>query len=395
MGETLLVFQAGGPTAVINATLAGLLEAAPSRFSKVLGLRNSLEFPEISGNPLDLSSLTTSCAAEKRAALSMTPGALLGSSRSTVTEQKLSDLLKLMESYKARHIVGIGGNGTMEALVQLSNFAQLKSVDLQVIGIPKTVDNDLPGVAFAPGYGSAARFVAMAVRDFDCDFRAMQTFDDVTILETMGRNTGWLAAASVLLAGSREDAPHIILTPERAVDEDRLFKRIKDMHQTLGRVFIVTNEMLLTSDGTILGNSVQEGPKDSLGRVMYSLSSGTGNYLAGAIWKRLGLQTRCLRPGNLGRAFSSCVSEIDRDLAIRVGQEAVNSFDSAGNVAKMITVGKDLSLGMQEACLGIGSTPLPERYFNPSDEFSLGSEFYKDTRAIIGNVQPIFVNSDL
>lgn len=388
MKETLFVLQGGGPTAVINATLAGILETAQGRFSKVLGLRHSLEHAGASA-PVDLTGLIGPEAADVRARLARTPGAILGSSRTKVTEAQLSALLDTMQAHDARHILGIGGNGSMHALHQLSELAEVCSVDLRIVGAPKTVDNDLPGVAFAPGYGSAARFVALAVRDFDCDFRAMQTFDNVTILETMGRDTGWLAAASVLLKENGADAPHIVLIPERPVDEAALLTRVSELHREHGRVFIVTNEMLTTTDGTILGAEVQVGPTDALGRTMYSLSTGTGNYLSRRIWKELGLQARCLRPGSLGRALTCCVSETDRDLALRVGRGGVGLFDQASDGAKMLTVSPDLSLGWQPAKAGIGRAPVPEAYFDDGDGFSVGAEFSRRNRHIIGEVAPV------
>ncbi|MGB3314030.1 MAG: 6-phosphofructokinase [Albidovulum sp.] len=388
MTDTLFVFQGGGPTAVINATLAGLLETARGRYSKVFGLRHSLELSGVQA-PVDLTGLTGSDAADARARLARTPGAYLGSSRVRVTEAQLSALLEAMEAHHARHILGIGGNGSMFALQQLSELAETRGIDLCTVGAPKTVDNDLPGVAFAPGYGSAARFVALAVRDFDCDFRAMQTFDDVTILETMGRDTGWLAAASVLLKENRADAPHIVLIPERPVDEAALLRRVAELHRDLGRVFIVTNEMLTAPDGTILGAEAQDGPVDGLGRTMYSLSTGTGNYFARRIWTELGLQARCLRPGSLGRAMTCCVSEPDHELALRVGRGSVGLFDHAGEAAIMLTVSPDLCLGWQPAKAGIGRRQVPEIFFDAQDDFTLSDEFTRRNRHIIGEIQPV------
>lgn len=388
MKETLFVLQGGGPTAVINATLAGVLEAAQGQFSKVLGLRHGLESAGNSA-PIDLTELIKPGAADRLVRLTHTPGAILGSSRAKVTEAQLSMLLDTMLAYDARHILGIGGNGSMHVLHQLSCLARARSLDLRIVGAPKTVDNDLPGVAFAPGYGSAARFVTLAVRDFDCDFRAMQTFDDVTILETMGRDTGWLAAASVLLKENEADAPHIVLIPERPVEERALLKRVSELHRELGRVFIVTNEMLTTAEGGILGTEAQDGPRDALGRSMYSLSTGTGNYLANRIWKELGLQVRCLRPGNLGRALTCCVSETDRELALRVGRSCLNLFDQTEDDAMMVTVSSDLGLGWQLASAGVGHTPLPGIYFDDQDGFNLGDEFSRHTRHIIGRIPPI------
>jgi 6-phosphofructokinase len=393
MTETLIVFQGGGPTAVINASLAGVLHDAAGKFARVLGLRHSLERTNEPAT-VDLTPLIGPGAQKAQTQLSRTPGAALGSSREKATEAHLAATLELMQWQGARGILGIGGNGTMTALHKLSELAHSRSFDISVVGAPKTVDNDLPGAAFAPGYGSAARFVALAVRDFDCDFRAMQTFDDVTILETMGRDTGWLAAASTILRDDTTDAPHMILIPERPVEEEAFLARVSELRGQLGRVFIVTNEMVKAPDGSILGAEIQDGPRDGLGRVMYSLSTGTGNYLARLIWKRLGLQARCLRPGNLGRAFSNCVSLPDHDLAWRVGREAVSVLKEAGPGARMVTVDKKLQLGTQPAFKGTGRISLPDRFLPENDPFGISPAFAVHARPIIGEVDSILPDID-
>lgn len=388
MSDTLIVFQGGGPTAVINATLSGVLQGAAGRFSSVLGLRHSLELTAERAL-IDLTDLCRPDAEAARACLGRTPGSALGSSRTKITEAHLAATLELMQAKGAKHILGIGGNGTMTALDKLSEFARARAVDISVVGAPKTVDNDLPGAAFAPGYGSAARFVALAARDFDCDFRAMRTFDDVTILETMGRDTGWLAAASILMRENALDAPHMVLLPERPVDEEAFLARVAELHRELGRVFVVTNEMVKAPDGSILGADVQDGPRDGLGRVMYSLSTGTGNYLASLIWKRLGLQARCLRPGSLGRAFSCCISEPDHDLAWRVGQRAVSETANGAPEARMITVDAQLQLGTQPASAGTGRTGVPVSFLSNDDPFGISPSFADHAQIIIGATDPV------
>lgn len=388
MSETLVVFQGGGPTAVINATLAGVLEAANGRYSKVLGLKHSLEFAGLR-DPIDLSDLMSPNRSLQRARLCRTMGAGLGSSREKVTETHYAGLLDTMQKTNARHIIGIGGNGTMHTLHTFEEFAKSNSVELCIAGVPKTVDNDLPGVAFAPGFGSAARFIALAVRDFDCDFRAMQTFDDVTILETMGRDTGWLAAASVLLREDREAAPHIVLVPERPVDVNDLLCRIVETHREIGRVFVITNEMLKLPDGAILGSEIQDGPVDALGRTMYSLSIGTGNYLAGLIWKKTGLRARCLRPGSLGRAMSCCVSNVDRDLAVRTGKTAIDELDRTRDCSSMVTVSDSLELGCQPIRDGCGKASLPGGYLDPCDNYDISPDFSRNIKRIIGATDPV------
>jgi 6-phosphofructokinase len=374
MKRVLFLFQGGGPTAVLNASLAAILEGAAASYDAIYGLRHSFEqaMPE---NLEDLTALAAPGQVEARASLARTPGAVLGSSRKKVEDANLDAVLRVMRSKGATDIVGIGGNGTMATLCKLAECAATQGQDLRAVGVPKTVDNDLPGVEFAPGFGSAARFVALATRDFDCDFRAMQTFDDVTIFETMGRDTGWLAAASILLRDGEGAAPHVVLVPERPVDEEALMTHVQALHRQHGRVFIATNEMLKTQEGHILGAEAQQGPKDSLGRTMYSLSTGTGNYLAQKLWQTCGLQSRCLRPGNLGRALSFCVSEPDFRLAQAVGRASLPLLDEVEGIPLMLTVARDLSIGAQSAALGTAKKELPSCFLGSGTSFDISDDF--------------------
>lgn len=394
MPRTLFVLQGGGPTPVINATLAGVAQGAAGHFDSLLGFRHSFEHrtenrlsnltPLLNGESNDPSS---SASLE---ILSRTPGAILGSSRKKVTDDELHNTLNVLREHSAHDLIGIGGNGTMSVLNRLSDYACSEGYPITIIGAPKTVDNDLHGVHAAPGYGSAARFVAMAVRDYDYDFRAMSTFDDVTILETMGRNCGWIAAASTLLKQNEHDAPHIVLLPEQPFDEALFLDQVTSNHARFGRVFIVTNEMLSNSQGEIVGEAVQNGPRDALGRAMYSLSTGTGNYLADLIWKQLGFQTRCLRPGNLGRAMSFCQSEPDRNLALAVGCKAVDLVMADDSGSHMIAINEQLQLAVQPFKNSLGEKPLPENFLDRTTPFTVSDSFKQYALPLTGRLQPLF-----
>ena len=388
MPRTLFVFQGGGPTAVINATLAGVLEAAEPQFESVIGLPHSFEGAG-GRQTIDLSSYLHD--RDRKAALNRlaaTPGAALGSSRKKAGADDFARVLRLMQQAGADALIGIGGNGTMAALEMMADYAKDVGYEITVTGAPKTVDNDLPGVHAAPGYGSAARFIALATRDYGYDFRAMSSFDDVTILETMGRNSGWLAASSVLLKQSDDDPPHIVLVPERPVDEVELIEEVRRQHARRGHVFIVVNEMLHDLTGGLIGSAFQNGPRDGLGRRMYSLSLGTGNYLAQRIWTELNLQTRCLRPGNLGRALSFCVSEPDRKLARQVGREALAAAVDGNGAGKMVTIDTKLNFGLQSLRDGQGTRPLPAEFFS-SDSLGISESFESYARPLIGDVEPL------
>ena len=390
MPRTLFILQGGGPTPVINATLAGIAEQAAGNYDQLLGFRHSFE--RRSENRLcNLSALLNPVSNNAELKIhGSTPGALLGSSRKKVDEHDLRDMLDVLREHNATDLIGIGGNGTMSVLGTLSEIARSAGYPLNILGAPKTVDNDLIGVHAAPGYGSAARFVALAVRDYDCDFRAMSTFDNVTILETMGRNCGWIAAASSLLKQSEEDAPHIVLLPEQPFDESLFLDHVANCHSKYGRVFIVTNEMLSNANGEIVGEAVQNGPRDSLGRAMYSLSTGTGNFLCDLIWTQLNLQARCLRPGNLGRAISFCQSEPDRNLALAVGREAVSHALSGGSHEHMIAIDRNLNFSTQPLMQTAGEKPLPEHFIEDKLPFQISDSFKQFALPLTGDIQPLY-----
>lgn len=383
-----MVLQGGGPTAVINATLAGIAEQAAHSYDQLIGLRHSFERTDV--KTIDLTYLLNPGNHTARKRLSSTPGAYLGSSRKKIELQDLEAMCSQLKDNGAEDIIGVGGNGTMHSLQKLSEFAISNGQPMRIVGAPKTVDNDIPGVEYAPGYGSAARFVALAVRDYDCDFRAMSTFDDVTILETMGRNSGWLAAASTFLKKTEADAPHMVLVPEQRVDEEAFLQQVSALHKVHGRVFIVTNEMLTGVNGGILGEAFQNGPIDELGRHMYSLSQGTGNYLADQIWRRLGLQTRCLRPGNLARADSSCVSEFDYELAWNTGMAAVDLLTSGTGSADMLSIDANANFSIQALAAGTGQRCLPEHYLETDQPFTVSPIFADEANHVIGDIVAIY-----
>lgn len=387
MTNRLAILQGGGPTAVINTTLAAALKNATPFFDEVYGLRNGFEF-DCTPNFVDLSLFTYEDDGFFDI-LARTPGAILGSSRKKVSEEALASTLDALQEKRIHHLLGIGGNGTMATLHQLDLLAQSRSYELVIIGAPKTVDNDLPEVAFAPGFGSAARATALAVRDFDCDFRAMKNFDHVTILETMGRDTGWLAAATTLLKEGTDHAPHIVLIPERPIDEGEILHHVAEVYSRVGRVFLVTNEMLTTKSGEIFAANVQHGPKDSLGRTMYSLSSGTGNYLASRIWSELGLQTRCLRPGSLLRAATDSVARPDFELAWRVGEAALEILIQPEAQRAMIGISESMNFSLKPLEAGIGKKPLPPKYWLSDNPYGISEFFKEDFRFLIGDVDPI------
>jgi 6-phosphofructokinase 1 len=317
----LVVGQSGGPTPVINASLAGVISQAQQQecFTGIYGLVHGIE-GALKEELLDLMTET----AATLDLLARTPASALGSCRHKLSEDDYDRILEVFRARNVRHFIYIGGNDSMDTCHRISELATMSGYEMQVMGVPKTIDNDLAFTDHCPGYGSAARFLALATRDTGRDLEAMATFDDVTILETMGRNAGWLTAASVLGKETEDEAPHLVYVPEVAFDEERFLDDVARIHGRLGRVFVVVSEGIRDADGQFIGQHKLRGDgSDAFGHVVHSLTTGIAAYLTELMRETLGLQARFLRPGLIGRAMSSCVAETDRREALQVGKEAV------------------------------------------------------------------------
>jgi 6-phosphofructokinase 1 len=328
MQRVLVIAQSGGPSAVINASLAGAVAEAQKHacFSAVYGLVHGVE-GVLNENLLDLTHLSV----EALDGLARTPGAALGSTRHKIVEADYARWRDVFAAHDVGYFAYIGGNGSMWVCHRLASL----DPDLRVMGIPKTVDNDLAATDHAPGYGSAARFLAQAVRDTGRDVEAMRTFEDVVLVEAMGRNSGWLAAASALLKDGPDAAPHLVYVPEIPFDEAAFLEDVARVHARLRHVFVVVAEGIHDADGVIIGQ--RNAPVDTLGRALPSLANGPAATLADTIRERLGLRARVLRPGLIGRAMTSCVSSVDQDEAWQVGAAAVARL-AAGDSGQMVTL---------------------------------------------------------
>ena len=331
----LIVAQSGGPTAVINASLAGVIQEARkhTQIEGIYGLVHGIE-GALKEELFDLS-LESPQTVEL---LIQTPGSALGSCRHKLSDDDYDRILKLFRVHDVRYFVYIGGNDSMDTCHRISALADSSGYEIQVMGVPKTVDNDLAYTDHTPGYGSAARFVALATRDTGRDLEAMATFDDVSILETMGRNAGWLTASAVLGKVEEDEAPHLVYVPEVPFDENQFLDDVTNIHGRLGRVFVVVCEGVRDVDGNYVGQQVLgSSSRDAFGHALPTLTAGVASYLSGIVGQRLGLRSRFLRPVLIGRGFTACVSESDRREALLVGRRAVTQLVK-GESGFMITL---------------------------------------------------------
>jgi 6-phosphofructokinase 1 len=320
---------------VINASLAGVIREAQTHdcFTGVYGLVHGIE-GALKEELLDLGGET----AADLDLLALTPASVLGSCRHKLSDDDYDRILLVFRAHNVRHFVYIGGNDSMDTCHRISQLATATGYEMQVMGVPKTVDNDLACTDHCPGYGSAARFLALASRDTGRDLESMATFDDVVILETMGRNAGWLTAASTLCKRGEDEAPHLVYVPELPFDEERFVDNVARVHSRLGRAFVTVSEGIRNARGGFVGQSRHKSAgDDAFGHVVHAYGTGVGAYLTDLVRRRLGLRARFLRPDLINRAMSSCVAETDRSEALQVGQQAVAHL-SAGRTGYMVTL---------------------------------------------------------
>jgi ATP-dependent phosphofructokinase / diphosphate-dependent phosphofructokinase len=329
--NNLLVAQSGGPTAVINSSLAGIISAAQrrGRIGKIIGLNGGIEGLLGGRLPYDLSNLSD----HQLTALQNSNGMALGSCRFPVRDEHLAALRDYCRNNGVGYFLYMGGNGSMRTPLALS---QLASADeLICVGVPKTVDNDLRQTDFAPGYPSAARWLAYTARDAWLDLAGMRGFDNVKIIEAMGRHSGWLTAATVLARSTPGDGPQLVYLPEKPLDLDRFLQDVATVYEKQGVALIVVAEGIRTPEGTFIAELAGL-PRDREGRALFGFTSGAVPYLCQLIIEKLGIKARFDRPGTLQRG-AACVSELDRRLAYEIGAKAVQ-YALEGQTGKMVAI---------------------------------------------------------
>nr|MBP6216563.1 6-phosphofructokinase [Luteimonas sp.] len=294
---TLLYSQSGGVTAVINATASGVISEARARKVKVLAARNGI----LGALREELVDTTRESAAAIRG-LAHTPGGAFGSCRYKLKSveadrAKYERLLDVFKAHDVRWFLYNGGNDSADTANKVSRLAAEFGYPLTCIGVPKTIDNDLAVTDCCPGFGSAAKYTAVSVREAALDVAAMaETSTKVFVYEAMGRHAGWLAAAAGLAGQGADDAPHLILFPERPYDEADFLANVKRVVARVGYCVVVASEGIQTADGRFVADS--GGGTDSFGHTQLG---GVASYLAGRVKDQLGLKVHWTLPDYLQR----------------------------------------------------------------------------------------------
>ena len=325
MGKNILVAHGGGPTPVINSSLQGVVEAARAsgQVDKIYAARFGAE-GILAGDLIDL----TGVPAATISLLRETPNSAIGSCRRKLTDEDYPTVIETLKKFEIGCFFYNGGNDSMDTCNKVNELAKKEGLDLWVIGIPKTIDNDLDITDHCPGFGSAAKFAALGACELALEASGLPIH--VVVMELMGRNAGWLTAASALAArlGVCEVLTYL---PEAPVDEENMLGDIKNAWDKGKGVLVTVSEGICGLDGKPLADS---GIVDGFGHVV---PGGAAQYISKQIMQKLGIKSRAEKPGLMGRNDMSRVSDVDRDEAYAVGKFAMESA-LAGESGYMVAI---------------------------------------------------------
>jgi len=336
----VLVAQSGGPTAVINASVAGVIQEAgrhPDQIEEIYGGLNGI-LGILNEELVDLQE-------EKRQAvegLKHTPAAALGTSRYKIDFKKkpeqsareMDRLFQVFQAHNIRYFFYVGGNDSQDTAHKIHQQALARGYPMRVIGVPKTIDNDLPHTDHCPGYGSVIKYNATTVMEIAADVGSMATDDgSCCIIEVMGRAAGWIAAGTVLARRRTTDAPHIILMPEVPFEQERFLAKVKETVAALKHCIVVVGEGLKNAVGEEIAAD-----KTKLDAFGHPVLSGAGERLADIVEGNLRLKTRTVKLGYAQRAAAHCASETDVEEAAACGEAAVRAAveGKSGYMVKLV-----------------------------------------------------------
>mgnify|MGYP002511275161 FL=1 len=323
MEGNLLVVHGGGPTAVLNASLYGVIREAQKNpdIKKIYGAIGGSE-AILTENFLDMGELED----EKIELLLQTPGTAIGSSRFPLEQEQYEAMVDILKKNDIKYVLFNGGNGSMDTCGKVSKVCADEGI--YVVGIPKTMDNDISIIDHAPGFPSAAKYIATVTKEVGADVKSLPIH--VCVIEAMGRNAGWITAASVLARKEPGDAPHLVYLPERNFKEDEFLEDVKRLYDELGGVVVVVSEGLRNEKGESIVP-----PIFKTDRAVYY--GDVSAYLAELVIKKLGIKARSEKPGLCGRTSMLLQSKVDREEAVLVGREAVKAA-VAGHTGVMVGI---------------------------------------------------------
>lgn len=310
--KNMLVAQSGGPSAAINATITGVIDAgiASDQVGHVYGARNGIK-GVLNENFVNLDEVCDT--KEKRNLLSVTPAAALGSCRWKLKDPKenaeeFEEIIRILRKNNIGYFVYTGGNDSMDTVYKLSIYCKENNIDdIKVMGAPKTIDNDLGETDHCPGFGSAAKFIATAFTEIACDCFVYDV-PSVTIVEVMGRNAGWLTASSALARTEERRVPQLIYLCEKVFDEEKFIEDVNKALEKENNIIVAVSEGVKDATGHYVGEETKSGKEDAFG---HKYLSGIGKYLEGLVGNRIGCKVRSVELNILQRCAGYMLSETD------------------------------------------------------------------------------------
>lgn len=331
-----MVAQSGGPTVAINASLAGTISGTikSENYHAIYGSINGI-LGILHDNILNLSELA-SADSNYLSILKHSPAMYLGSCRFKLPNYKDDDssynyIFRQFEKYNIGAFFYIGGNDSMDTVLKLSNYARIIESNVKIIGIPKTIDNDLMMTDHTPGFGSAAKYIATSLLEIAHD-TFIYAVKSVTIVEIMGRDAGWLTAASALARNEYCDAPHLIYLPEVTFDKNKFLLSVQALLQTHNNVIVAISEGIHDADGNYI--SATDSKEDTFG---HSQLSGAGKTLEYLIKDNINVKVRSVEINVLQRCAAHIASQTDLDESFHLGETAV-VLATTGITASMVTL---------------------------------------------------------
>ncbi len=393
MKGNCIVAQSGGPTAVINASACGVIQEAMRQeqiegvyaaYNGILGVLNEEILDMRKENPVDIEGLKVS------------PSSALGSCRYKVKKQEdFNKILDVFKKYRIHYFFYIGGNDSMDTADRVNKMAEKEGYELKVVGVPKTIDNDLACTDHCPGYGSVIKYLATMTMEAGRDTEALYTSDTVNVIEAMGRNAGWIAAGTALAKRDEPDAPHIILVPEVPFDREKFKARVDYFLSKIGRAVIVVSEGTKNPDGSYIAEQKGDFARDSFGHTQLG---GAANFIKEIVEREIRVKARFAIPSTIQRNGIHFASLTDSKEAYMAGQKAVQ-LAAQGVSGKMVTLERvsdepyTCETGLADlAEVAVGEKYLPEEWVT-EDGFFLKYEFFTYARPLIqGEVKPLIEN---
>ena len=397
MNGNAILGQSGGPTAVINSSLCGVIEEClrsknkqnpNGSIGKILGMRYGIE-----GFMQDLLVDLGSQPAAVIEKLKTTPSSALGSCRYKLKDADFPKVLEQLKKYDIRYYFLIGGNDTMDTICRVEKYCKENGYDLRGVGIPKTVDNDLFATDHTPGFASAARYVALSVQQAGILARDMKKVDQYVIFQTVGRSAGWLPAAAACAKREEEDAPHIILLPERPFEQERFLAEVKQTYDKYGWVSVVCGEGVCYADGRSISES---GVKDKFGNVEFGAMAGTSAAftLHKMIKDAFGWRGEFQVTESLQMCAADRAVQQDLDEAYACGKQAVE-LALAGTSGVMVTINRESNVPYQYSLataplseVALGEKPMPDDFIC-DDRLYVTEKALQYLRPLIGEL-PVY-----